>query len=180
METCSDGPAYLSIIHSILKFWSGQTGPVLRQHKLPLCAQRWLWLKTLWCLTATYPHMYLTREGFGPSDIESWLPYFCHKLAPYGCNRTIKGWERTKDLYSPFDRSPTVWKKYIFCFFTYTHKQKKHVRTHTCSDGHSQSIRHALSPQCWRCLSGRAPGCLVHRKGSLKWMYFYLLQDNVG
>lgn len=88
-------------------------------------------LKTLWRLTATYPHMYLTREGFGPSDIESWLPYFCHKLAPYGCNRTIKGWERTKDLYSPFDRSPTVWKKYIFCFFTYTHKQKKHVRTHT-------------------------------------------------
>lgn len=26
---------------------------------------------------------------------------------------------------------PLYGKKYIFCFFTYTHKQKKHVRTHT-------------------------------------------------
>lgn len=72
--------------------------------------------------------------------------------------------------------------KSIFSVFLLTRTNRKSMcgHTHTCSDGHSQSIRHALSPQCWRCLSGRAPGCLVHRKGSLKWMYFYLLQDNVG
>lgn len=130
METCTKGPAYLSIINSI------QNLHINRRNMAPVETAKTALLYSslirayfrLRLLTATYPHMHLSKEGQSPRDNESWLPYFCHKLTPYGCNCTIKGWkERTKGPCDPFDRSSTIWKYYIFCFLT-------HMQTKECAN----------------------------------------------
>lgn len=65
METCTEGPAYLSIINSIqnLHFNLVNMAPVDTAKTALIYSSLIRAYFRLWPLTATYPHMHLSKGG---------------------------------------------------------------------------------------------------------------------